>query len=54
MDIIKEINEFKVPIIPIDEDLARYDNVVLFPKKVARANEVLKKIGLPKFKVKAN
>lgn len=50
--IIKELNEFKVPIIPIDKDLEKYDNIVLFPEKVARANEVLKKVGLPKLKIK--
>ncbi len=48
MKSIKELNEKKVPIIRIDKSLNKYENVILFPKKVAKANEILRKAGLPK------
>ncbi len=32
----------------IDESLNKYDGVVLFPEKLEKANEDLKKHGLPK------
>ncbi len=35
-------------IVEIDEKLNQYDNVVLFPKKLEKANKTLKSIGLPK------
>jgi hypothetical protein len=44
---IKELNERKAPIVVIDESLDKYDNVVLFPEKLAKANEILKKTGHP-------
>ncbi|MEO6455566.1 MAG: hypothetical protein ABIN97_15910 [Ginsengibacter sp.] len=43
-----EINEKKVPAIRIDTSLDKYDNIVLFPEKLAKANEQLKKSGFPK------
>ncbi|MBX2931938.1 MAG: hypothetical protein KF781_08345 [Chitinophagaceae bacterium] len=45
---IKKLNESKLPIIPIDKRLEKYRGQVLFPKKLAKANEILKKSGLPK------
>jgi hypothetical protein len=45
---IKELNERKAPIVVIDKSLNKYDNVVLFPEKLAKANEILKKTGHPK------
>lgn len=39
----------KVPVVRIDPALDKYDNVVLFPEKLAKANELLKKAGPPKF-----
>lgn len=45
---IEELNRRKVPVIVIDESLDKYDNVVLFPEKLAKANEMLRKTGLPK------
>ena len=44
---IKKLNK-KVPIIKIDKALNKYSDKVLFPKKVEKANEMLRKIGLPK------
>ncbi len=43
-----EINEKKIPAVRIDPSLDKYDNVVLFPEKLAKANERLKKSGFPK------
>lgn len=48
MTTIKELNKSKVPIVRIDKSLNKYDDMVLFPDKVAKANEMLKTIGLPK------
>jgi hypothetical protein len=45
---IKELNERKAPIAVIDESLNKYDNVVLFPEKLEKANEILKKTVHPK------
>jgi hypothetical protein len=42
-----EINEKKVPAVRIDPSLDKYDNVVLFPEKLAKANEQIKKSGFP-------
>lgn len=43
-----EINEKKVPAVRIDPSLDEYDNVVLFPDKLTKANEQIKKSGFPK------
>lgn len=44
----KEINTKKKPIVLIDKSLDFFNDKVLFPKKVEKANEMLKKTGLPK------
>jgi hypothetical protein len=41
-DIIKNTNT------KINKSLNKYNNVVLFPEKLAKANETLKRAGLPK------
>ncbi|HEX5154473.1 MAG TPA: hypothetical protein VFW07_23665 [Parafilimonas sp.] len=48
MKTIKELNKSKVPIVILDKSLDKLNNVVLFPKKVAKAKETIDKIGLPK------
>jgi len=48
MKIIKEIKSRKIPILKIDESLNKYDDIVLFPEKLEKANQILKVIGLPK------
>jgi hypothetical protein len=40
----------KVPVIVIDKSLERFRDRVLFPKSLARANEILMRVGLPKKK----
>jgi hypothetical protein len=49
MTAIDKLNQSKVPIVPIDKKLEKYRGKVLFPKKLARANEILSKASLPKF-----
>jgi len=49
---IKELNKRKTPIVIIDNSLEKYKDVILFPEKLAKANEVLKRIGLPKLHAK--
>jgi hypothetical protein len=48
---IKELNRKKVPIVKIDESLNKYNEVVLFPDKLKKANEMLKTVGIPEFNV---
>ena len=47
---IEKLNKSKVPIIAIDKRLEQYRGKVLFPEKLARANEILAKSGVPKLK----
>ncbi len=44
---IKELNKSKVPIIIFDKKLEKFKDRVLFPEKLAKANEILEKFGLP-------
>jgi hypothetical protein len=48
MNVTAEIKKRKIPIVRVDETLNKYDNTILFPDKLKKANEMLKKIGLPK------
>jgi hypothetical protein len=48
MKVISEIKERKIPIVRIDKSLNKYDEIILFPDKLEKANEMLKNIGLPK------
>lgn len=52
MKIIKEINQKKIPIVRIDGTLEKYKKMPIFQDKVDKANEVLRKVGLPKVAVK--
>ncbi len=45
---IKDINTKKKPVVLIDKTLDFFNDKVLFPKKLEKANEMLKKVGLPK------
>ncbi|MBK6979784.1 MAG: hypothetical protein IPH28_24050 [Cytophagaceae bacterium] len=45
---ITDINTKKKPIVLIDKSLDFFNDKILFPKKLEKANEMLKKIGLPK------
>ena len=45
---IKELNKRKTPIVRIDNSLKKYIDAPLFQNKVDKANEMLKRVGLPK------
>ena len=42
-----ELNNGKAPLVIIDESLNKYKDVVLFPEKLEKMNEILKKTGHP-------
>jgi|GEM_PF-397214 len=48
MKIIAELKKRKIPIVRIDKSLNKYDDIVLFPDKLEKANKLLGKVGLPK------
>jgi hypothetical protein len=45
---IEELNKSKLPTVKIEKSLGKYKDKVLFKEKVAKANETLKSVGLPK------
>lgn len=47
MKTIEKLNKSKVPVIVFDKNLDQYRDKVLFPEKLEKANEVLKKTGIP-------
>ncbi len=47
MTTIEKLNKSKTPIIPIDKRLEKYRGKVLFPEKLARANAIISKSGIP-------
>ena len=48
MKVTAELKKRKIPIVRVDNALNKYDSQILFPDKLEKANEMLKKIGLPK------
>ena len=44
----KEINKVKTPDVRLDKSLDKYDDKILFPEKLEKANQRLKEVGLPK------
>ncbi len=48
--LVDKLNKSKVPIIPIDKRLEKHRGKIFFPEKLARANEILAKSGIPKLK----
>lgn len=47
---VEELNKSKAPIVAIDPSLNKYQGKVLFPKKLALAEEKLKGVKLPEVK----
>ena len=45
MNISKELKKRKIPIVKIDDALNKYDDIILFPDKLEKANEMLRKLG---------
>ncbi len=48
MKITDEIKKRKTPIVTIKNELNKFDEKVLFPEKLAKANKTLDRLGLPK------
>lgn len=47
---IKNLTTKTKPVVLIDKSLDAFNETVLFPEKLAKANEQLKQSGLPDFK----
>lgn len=45
---IEQLNASRVPIVRIDNSLEKYRGLSIAPDKLRKANEMLKKVGLPK------
>ena len=45
---MEELKKRKIPIVEINKSLNKYDNIVLFPNKLEKANEMHKKVEIPK------
>ena len=50
MKTIEELNKRKAPIVTIDSSLDQFSGKVLFPKKLKKANQMLKTARLPERK----
>ncbi len=48
--LIQDLNNSKVPIVIIDPSLEKYRDQILFPEKLARAEELLKNAKIPENK----
>ncbi len=44
---VQDLNQRKVPIVRIDPSLEKYKGKVIFPEKLAKANDMLKTAKLP-------
>ncbi len=44
---VEQLNNSKVPVIVIDKKLEQFRGKTLFLEKLAKANEILSKAGLP-------
>ncbi len=49
MDTIDDLNKRKIPIVKIDNSLKKFKKIPLFQDKVNKANETLRRVGLPRF-----
>ncbi len=52
MKTIQELNERKIPIVRINNGLKKYKSMPIFQEKVDKANEMLRKVGLPNLATK--
>ena len=48
MKVTTKIKKRKIPIVRVDKSLNKYDDKILFPDKLEKANEMLRNVGLPK------
>jgi hypothetical protein len=54
MKTMHDINKKKVPAVRIDSSLNQYNDAILFPEKLAKANEKVNKSGFPKIRKHKN
>lgn len=50
MKTVTKLGTIGAPIITINPELDKYDDVVLFPEKVEKAKEIIARAGLPNLK----
>ena len=48
---VEDLNKAKIPIVKIDKRLEEFRGKILFPKKLALANEMLSRVKLPKLDI---
>lgn len=48
MKLTSQLKKRKIPIVRVDQSLNKYDDVILFPEKLEKANEMIRKVGFPK------
>jgi len=48
---VDELNKAKIPVVKINKKLEEFRGKILFPKKLALANEMLSKAKLPKLDI---
>lgn len=48
MTTIENLNKNKTPLVKIDKSLEKLRGKNLFPEKLAKANELIARVGLPK------
>jgi len=48
MNVTEELKNSKMPVVRIDKSLNKYDDIILFPDKLEKANEMLRRVGIPK------
>jgi len=52
MKTMLDLNKKRVPAVRIDPSLDKYDNIVLFPDKLEKANKKINHSGFPFSKIK--
>ena len=50
MTTIEKLNNLKLPIIAFDKNLEQFRDKNIFPQKMEKAKDILKKAGIPNFK----
>ena len=48
---VDELNKAKIPVVKINKKLEEFRGKILFPKKLALANEMLLKVKLPTLEI---
>ena len=47
MNVTEKIKISKTPVVRVDKSLNKYDDIILFPDKLEKANETFRRIGIP-------